>query len=123
MLNANGLLKLNPGHVIPVFNVTPAEVQLLIAEHKRNAKEQPFTLTEDSVGKIERSPEEERDRLVRKYGPRKVNAMYPLTYFRFPEDFTMAVRIGGQVSLPQQKFMGGEPTEAVLPSSVELGDE
>lgn len=105
---ANIMLKLNGRHEVPVDNVTPAEAQFLAAEHRKKAKGNPVTVIEGTESEVKRSDDQELARLRYKYVNKKVNAMYPAVNFSFPETFEEAIRKGALVSLPTEKFMGGE---------------
>jgi hypothetical protein len=120
MLKANGLLKLDKNTQIPVFGITPAEAALLVAEHKHNAKGNPFSVDEESIEEIERGDQEEVTRLLKKYATSKVNAMYPRNNLKLPATFEEGIQNGGFTTLPRERLVGTRPGPDILP---ERGDE
>jgi (2Fe-2S) ferredoxin len=93
------------GHNVWLKGVTPAELQLLVAEHHANAggkvvEEGSLVETED----VERTPAEEVERLRGKYAGNKVVALYPGASPNMPESFDEAIKVGPTLKLPTSKL-------------------
>ena len=73
--------------------VTPAEVLLLVGMFAKNAGTNPVKkITE--VGDVTRQDGEEKRRLQRMYGGKRVEAIFPGKLPRFPETFDEALDLG-----------------------------
>lgn len=131
---ARGMLKLNKFMTVPIRNVTPAEVALLVAEHHKGAGGMPIEsltrqtdkkgkamvyITDSESGKetgeikeifVEREkirvdPRAERARLCAKYRTAKVTALFPGLVPIFPTTFRQAMQAGLATNLPDEKLM------------------
>jgi len=116
---ANCTLKLRPTWTVPIVNVTPAEVQFLVAEHQRNAKGLAVEIDEASVSEVERGERDEISRLLGKYNRTRLLAMYPKASFRLPPDFKTALDVGMDVELPPSQFSNSDEE----PKPPRKGDE
>lgn len=130
---AKGFLKLNKFTSVPIRNVTPAEVALLVAEHHRNAGGMPIenlgrqtdkkgkamVYTEDEHGvetgtmkevfveraEIQVDPRAERSRLANKYRASKVAALFPGLVPSFPTTFRQAMEAGLSTTMPDERLL------------------
>jgi len=101
---ANILLKLTPSTVVPMNNVTPAEVLLLSAMHHKGAKGNPISKIEPQ-GTIKAEPISYRAALCDKYGAPIVMALFPGSEPNFPKTFSRAMSMGISTSIPSKNLM------------------
>lgn len=114
---ANFNLKLNKlGSTVPLFEVTPAEAQLLTSVHHANAGESPLK-DRSEVKEVQRTDQEEIKRLLGKYQTKMVRAMYPGASPNLPKDFETAEKVGVDFEVPTSKMLvesGGKmPEESI----------
>lgn len=130
---AKGFIKLNKFTSVPIRNVTPAEVAILVAEHHKAAGGMPITnlvrqtdtkgramvyeddgeggekgvmkevLVERSIIKVD--PRAERARLCAKYRTSKVTALFPGLVPVFPKTFRQAMSAGLATEMPDERLM------------------
>lgn len=101
---ANIGLALFKGHEIHLKGVTPAEVLLLVAEHHTNYGGDPILHLEELKEEVKRTNDEEVSRLMMKYAPAKVKALYQGALPNLPESFAKARELGIKMVLPTQKL-------------------
>ncbi len=105
MKQANIVLRLEKhGQDVGKSNVTPAEVALLVAEHKVNAGGDPIVSRTDAPD-VTRTDVEEVARLKGIYGNAKVTALYPGLKPSLPVSFEEALGLGTGATLPVNKLL------------------
>ncbi len=109
MKQANIVLRLEKhGQDVGKSNVTPAEVALLVAEHKVNAGGNPVVSHTDAPD-VTRTDVEEVARLKGIYGVAKVNALYPGLKPSLPTSFDEASGLGVSATIPVNKLLVKSP--------------
>jgi hypothetical protein len=92
------------GSDVPVSGITPAEALVLVAMFHPNAGTNPLTELRE-LPDVERTPVQEKRRLIEKYGKKKVDALMPGAVPQLPTSFDEAFSTGLGAELPEEKFV------------------
>lgn len=94
------------GWDVPLVDVTPAELMLLVAEHHANAGGDPV-LDLKETGEVERTATQEVERLRMKYAANKVKALFQGAIPNVPQTYDEAKKAGIGFVLPTNKLTEG----------------
>lgn len=105
MKTATILLRLEKsGHDVQKHDITPAEVALLVSEHKANVSGDPI-LELTPTADVTRTDIDEVLRLKKTYSAVKITALYPGLKPSLPVSFEEARALGLGVALPVNKLL------------------
>ena len=99
------ILKRDEFTSVPMMNVTPGEVLLLVAMFNKSAGGNPVS-TVTPVGTASLTATQERARLVGKYGTKRVDSLFPGAIPQFPKTFRQALDSGmsAKLAVPETIF-------------------